>query len=110
MAIIDGSRLEVKPREHSDNKHIVQREYLKIGLVSARPSEKIPVHLYAEGEQFYHVPEGERVLSRNSEIFRNGRVIAVVIPPHLPHGVQNSSATPLRYLDFFGPKPLTFIL
>jgi quercetin dioxygenase-like cupin family protein len=51
VAIIDVSRLDAKPREHWENKHI-----LRLG-------------------------------------------VAVVIPPHLPHGVQNPSAAPLRHLD-----------
>lgn len=50
MAIIDVSRLETKPREHLDNKHIVRREHLEISLVSVRPGVEIPVHLQ-EGEE-----------------------------------------------------------
>jgi len=39
VAIIDLSRLETKPREHSDNKHIVRRDDLKVSFVRVRSSE-----------------------------------------------------------------------
>ena len=86
MSIIDVNRLEAQPREDPDNKHIVRRDDLKISLVSVRPNEEIPIHLHEEGEQFYYVLA------------------------HLPHGVQNSTATPLGILTFLWPEALDLCL
>lgn len=101
MAVIDVGLLEAKAREHSDNKHIVRRDDLKISVVSVRPGEEIHTHLHEGGEQFYYVLEGEGVLSLGDEVHQLRPGMAVVIPPHLAHGVQNPSTTPLQYLDFF---------
>lgn len=101
MTVVDVQTLEARPREHSDNKHIVRRDDLKISLVSVRPGEELPVHQHDAEEQFYYILSGEGILSLGDEVcdLRAGMVVA--IPPRVPHGVENPGPTRLEYLDFF---------
>ncbi len=45
--IVDTNILEAVAREHSDNKHIIGRDALKIGLIRFRPNEALPIHVRA---------------------------------------------------------------
>jgi quercetin dioxygenase-like cupin family protein len=99
--IVDANTLEAVAREHSDNKHLLRRESLKIGLISVRPNEALPVHSHPKEEQFYYVLEGEGVLrlGENEHPLRPG--LAVSIPPGIAHGVRNTGPRALRFLDIF---------
>ena len=99
--LIDVNRLEAVSRDHSDNKHIVRREDLKLGLVSVRPHEELPVHTHATEDQLYYVLEGEGTILLGGEELPLRPGIAVAIPPGLSHGVRYPTDRPLRYLDFF---------
>jgi len=104
MTVIDVNALEAHAKEHSDNKHIIRRDDLKISLVSVRPGSSIPSHAHAKEEQFYYVLEGEGNLTLGDEMYALRPGIAVGIPPGVPHEVSNPSEKPLRYLDFFIAK------
>lgn len=96
MAIIDVTRLEAKPREHSDNKQIVRRDDLKISLVSVRLGEEIPVHLH----------EGEGLLSLGDEVYQLHPGIAVVIPSQLPQAFRTPTLLPCGISTFLWPEAL----
>ena len=99
--VIDVEALEAVAKEHSDNKHIVRRDNLKMGLISVRPHDALPVHMHADEDQLYYILEGAGTIRMNDEEFdlRPGK--AVTIPPGVAHGVRNESDLPLRYLDIF---------
>lgn len=99
--VIDTGQLVPVPRDHSDNTHIVRRDDLKIGLISVRPHEELPVHAHEHEDQFYYVLEGEGVVSWGGREYPLRPGTAVLIPPGVPHGVRNPHDTPLRYLDVF---------
>lgn len=99
--VIDVNRLEAVAREHSDNQHILRREDLKLGLVSVRPHDELPVHTHATEDQLYYVLEGEGIILLDNEEFPLRPGTAVTIPPGLSHGVRNPTDRPLKYLDFF---------
>jgi mannose-6-phosphate isomerase-like protein (cupin superfamily) len=99
--VIDVNRLEAVGRDHSDNKHIVRRDDLKLGLISVRPHEELPVHTHATEDQLYYVLEGEGTILPGTEEFPLRPGIAVTIPPRLSHGVRNPTDRPLKYLDIF---------
>lgn len=99
--LIDVSQLEAIPREHSDNKHIVRRDDLKVGLISIRPHDELPVHSHEREDQFYYTLEGEGIVRLGDQDFPLQPGIAVMIPPGVPHGVRNPGDVPLRYLDVF---------
>ncbi len=99
--IVDTNALEAVAREHSDNKHIVRREALKIGLISVRPNEALPIHVHAKEEQFYFVLEGEGVLRLGEEERPFHPGMAVTIPPGMAHGVRNPGSRALRFIDVF---------
>jgi mannose-6-phosphate isomerase-like protein (cupin superfamily) len=99
--IVDANAVEAVAREHSDNKHLVRREALKIGLISVRPNEELPVHSHQKEEQFYYVLDGEGFLrlGEGEHPLRPG--LAVSIPPGTVHGIRNPGPRALRFLDFF---------
>lgn len=97
--VINVDQIVAVAREHSDNKHIVRRDDLKLGLVSVRPHDELPVHTHATEDQLYYVLEGEGYVRLDDEEFALRPGIAVTIPPGVAHGVRNPSDIPLRYLD-----------
>ena len=99
--IIDVEALEAVAKEHSDNKHIVRRDNLKMGLISVRPHDALPVHTHADEDQLYYILEGEGTIRMNDQEFDLKPGNAVTIPPGVAHGVRNESDLPLRYLDIF---------
>jgi mannose-6-phosphate isomerase-like protein (cupin superfamily) len=99
--VIDVNRIEAVARDHSDNKHIVRREDLKLGLISVRPHEELPVHSHEIEDQLYYVLEGEGIVRLGNEEFPLRPGIAVTIPPGVAHGVRNPTDRPLNYLDIF---------
>ncbi|HLC04513.1 MAG TPA: dimethylsulfonioproprionate lyase family protein [Anaerolineales bacterium] len=99
--VIDVEALEAVAREHSDNKHIIRRDDLKMGLISVRPHDGLPIHTHDHEDQLYYVLEGEGTIRMNDREFELGPGKAVTIPPGVAHGVRNESDKPLRYLDIF---------
>jgi len=99
--VIDVEALEAVAKEHSDNKHIVRRDNLKMGLISVRPHDALPVHMHADEDQLYYILEGEGTIRMNDQEFDLRPGSAVTIPPGVAHGVRNESDLPLRYLDIF---------
>lgn len=99
--VIGVAALEAVAREHSDNKHIIRRDDLKMGLISVRPHDALPVHTHDHEDQLYYVLEGEGTIRMNDQEFALGPGKAVTIPPGVAHGVRNESEKPLRYLDIF---------
>lgn len=99
--VIDVSQLEAVSRDHSDNKHIVRRDDLKVGFISVRPHDGLPVHSHEHEDQFYYVLEGEGVVHLGEQDFPLKPGVAVMIPPGVSHGVRNPNDVPLRYLDVF---------
>jgi len=99
--VVDVSQIEPVAREHSDNKHILRRDNLKVGLISVRPHDELPLHSHEHEDQFYYVLEGEGVVHLGERDFPLKPGIAVTIPPGVPHAVRNPNDSPLRYLDVF---------
>ena len=99
--VIDVSQVEAVPREHSDNQHIVRRDDFKVGLISVRPHDELPVHSHEREDQFYYVLEGEGIVRMGDQDLPIKPGFAVAIPPGIPHGVRNPNSVPLRYLDVF---------
>ena len=99
--VIDVNAIEAVARDHSDNKHIVRRDNLKMGLVSVRPHAALPVHTHVREDQLYYVLDGEGTIVMNDQTFELKPGRAVAIPPGVAHGVRNESDRPLRYLDIF---------
>jgi mannose-6-phosphate isomerase-like protein (cupin superfamily) len=99
--VIHVEAIETVAREHSDNKHIIRREDLKMSLVSVRPHDALPVHTHDREDQLYYVLEGEGTIRMGDQDFELRPGEAVTIPPGIAHGVRNESDTPLRYLDIF---------
>ncbi|MCL4489291.1 MAG: cupin domain-containing protein [Chloroflexi bacterium] len=99
--VIDVNQLEAVPRDHSDNKHIVRRQDLKVGLISVRPHDELAVHSHEREDQFYYVLEGEGIVRMDGQDYALRPGTAVTIPPGVPHGVRNPNDVPLRYLDVF---------
>jgi mannose-6-phosphate isomerase-like protein (cupin superfamily) len=99
--VINVDQIVAVAREHSDNKHIVRRDDLRLGLVSVRPHDALAVHTHATEDQLYYVLEGEGYVRLGDEEFALRPGIAVTIPPGVAHGVRNPSDVPLRYLDMF---------
>ncbi len=99
--VIDVNTSQAVEREHSDNKHIVRRDDLKIGLISVRPHDELPIHTHEREDQFYYVLQGEGVVRMADRDFPLKPGLAVTIPPGVPHGVQNPNDVPLVYLDVF---------
>jgi mannose-6-phosphate isomerase-like protein (cupin superfamily) len=99
--VIDVESIKAVAREHSDNKHIIRRDDLKVGLISVRPHEHLPVHTHDHEEQLYYVLEGEGKIHMGDQEFALSPGKAVLIPPGIAHGVSNPNAVPLRYIDLF---------
>ena len=99
--VIDVEALEAVAREHSDNKHIVRRDNLKMGLISVRPHDALPVHTHDHEDQLDYVREGKGTIRMNDQEFDLRPGTAVTIPPGVAHGVRNEGDRPLRYLDIF---------
>jgi mannose-6-phosphate isomerase-like protein (cupin superfamily) len=99
--VIDTGQLVPVPRDHSDNTHVVRREDLKVGLISVRPHDELPVHSHEHEDQFYYVLEGEGIVHWGGQDYPMKPGVAVMIPPGVPHGVRNPNDAPLRYLDVF---------
>lgn len=99
--VVDVNAIEAVAREHSDNKHIVRRDNLKMGLISVRPHEELPVHIHDHEDQLYYVLEGEGQVRMNDQEFDLRPGVAVAIRPGVAHGVRNPGDEPLRYLDIF---------
>ncbi len=99
--VINVSQIPAVAREHSDNKHIVRRDDLKVGLISVRPHDELPIHSHEREDQFYYVVEGEGIMRIADQDLALRPGFAVVIPPGVAHGVRNPNDVPLRYLDVF---------
>jgi mannose-6-phosphate isomerase-like protein (cupin superfamily) len=99
--VIDVDAIEAVAREHSDNKQIIRRDDLKMGLISVRPHDALPVHQHDLEDQLYCVLEGEGTVTMNNQEFELNSGKAVTIPPGVSHDVRNEGDGPLRYLDIF---------
>jgi mannose-6-phosphate isomerase-like protein (cupin superfamily) len=97
--VIDVEAIQAISKEHSDNKHIIRRDDLKMGLVSVRPHDVLPIHTHDHEDQLYYVLEGEGTIRMDDQEFELAPGKAVTIPPGVAHGVRNTSDKPLRYLD-----------
>ncbi len=99
--VIDVDRIQPVAREHSDNRHILRRDDLKVGLISVRPHDALPVHTHDRQDQFYYVLAGEGTVQMDGRDIALRPGLAVTIPPGVPHGVDNPNDVPLVYLDVY---------
>lgn len=93
--------VEAVAREHSDNKHIIRRDDLKMGLISVRPHNALSALTHDHEDQLHYALEGQGTIRMNDQEFELRPGNAVTIPPGVAHGVRNESDRPLRYLDTF---------
>jgi hypothetical protein len=73
--VIDVEALEAVAKEHSDNKHIVRRDDLKMGL-QRQAACALPVHTHAGGPAHYVLTEGTiRMNDQEFELRPGGQTI-----------------------------------
>jgi quercetin dioxygenase-like cupin family protein len=74
---------------------------LMVNLVSFEPNVVAPVHAHSEQQAIY-VIEGEVEYEVGGEIRTLRPGMAVIIPPHVPHGARTHDSSCLE-LDIFTP-------
>jgi|GEM_PF-1485879 len=90
------------------DKHSVGAKNAYMGILTALPGTKVPVHVHKDSAELIYVLDGQGMMTLGKKAFRVKTGMAVYIPPNTPHSVYvDTKVQPLKVLQVYakaGPE------
>lgn len=76
-----------------------------LGVLTALPGTKVPVHRHKESAELIYVLEGQGKMTLGKRVFRVKQGMAIYIPPNTPHSLHvDTQVQPLKVVQVYA-KP-----